>query len=245
MTQKEEVLIIGAGPGGLTAGMLLQHHGYQVKILEKAERVGGRNARIELGDFKFDTGPTFLMMKFILDEMFAAVGRRTEDYLQTVKLDPMYKLYFPEFNLDIRTDLREMKEDIARLFPGEEKGIDKFIEKETKRYERLLPCLQIPYSEPKSMISKHMPGLEDIDGMIEEELIISPQDWQNKYNVYFGATFNLAHSLDQMLYLRPRNKFEELENCYLVGGGTHPGSGLPTIYESARISVNLLTGLEI
>ncbi|MDD3524891.1 MAG: phytoene desaturase family protein, partial [Candidatus Cloacimonetes bacterium] len=96
-----------------------------------------------------------------------------------------------------------------------------------------------------SLISKHMPGLEDIDGMIEEELIISPQDWQNKYNVYFGATFNLAHSLDQMLYLRPRNKFEELENCYLVGGGTHPGSGLPTIYESARISVNLLTGLEI
>lgn len=95
------------------------------------------------------------------------------------------------------------------------------------------------------MISKHMPGLEDIDGMIEEELIIGPQDWQNKYNVYFGATFNLAHSLDQMLYLRPRNKFEELENCFLVGGGTHPGSGLPTIYESARISVNLLTGLEI
>ena len=95
------------------------------------------------------------------------------------------------------------------------------------------------------MISKHMPGLEDIDGMIEEELIISPQDWQNKYNVYLGATFNLAHSLDQMLYLRPRNKFEELENCFLVGGGTHPGSGLPTIYESARISVNLLTGLEI
>ncbi len=43
-----------------------------------------------------------------------------------------------------------------------------------------------------------------------------------------------------MLYLRPRNRFEELENCYLVGGGTHPGSGLPTIYESGRISANLI-----
>lgn len=39
-----------------------------------------------------------------------------------------------------------------------------------------------------------------------------------------GATFNLAHSLDQMLYFRPHNEFECVKNCYLVGGGTHPGS---------------------
>ncbi len=43
-----------------------------------------------------------------------------------------------------------------------------------------------------------------------------------------------------MLHLRPRNRFEDLEGCYLVGGGTHPGSGLPVIFESARISTRLL-----
>jgi phytoene desaturase len=43
-----------------------------------------------------------------------------------------------------------------------------------------------------------------------------------------------------MLYLRPHNQYQGFENCYLVGGGTHPGSGLPTIYESARISTNLI-----
>jgi len=59
--------------------------------------------------------------------------------------------------------------------------------------------------------------------------------------VYLGATFNLAHNLSQMLYFRPRNKFEELDNCWLTGGGTHPGSGLPTIYESARITSNLIS----
>jgi phytoene desaturase len=41
-------------------------------------------------------------------------------------------------------------------------------------------------------------------------------------------------------FWRPRNRFEELDNCYLAGGGTHPGSGLPTIFESARISANLI-----
>ena len=59
-------------------------------------------------------------------------------------------------------------------------------------------------------------------------------------NISFGATFNLAHDFLQMLYLRPRNRFEELENCYLTGGGTHPGSGLPVIYSSARITSDLL-----
>ena len=43
-----------------------------------------------------------------------------------------------------------------------------------------------------------------------------------------------------MLHLRPRNRFEDLESVYLVGGGTHPGSGLPVIYESARITSRLV-----
>jgi phytoene desaturase len=61
------------------------------------------------------------------------------------------------------------------------------------------------------------------------------------YNVFFGATFNLSHKLLQMLYFRPHNHLNSVRNCYLVGGGTHPGSGLPTIYESARITAKLIS----
>ena len=70
--------------------------------------------------------------------------------------------------------------------------------------------------------------------------MITPADWDKGYEIHLGATFNLAHSLSQMLHLRPRNRFEDLESVYLVGGGTHPGSGLPVIYESARITSRLL-----
>ena len=69
---------------------------------------------------------------------------------------------------------------------------------------------------------------------------MTPADWESKYNVYRGATFNLAHTWTQMLHMRPRNRFDELGGVYLVGGGTHPGSGLPVIYESARITSRLL-----
>ncbi len=79
-------------------------------------------------------------------------------------------------------------------------------------------------------------GLLDIEENIEEEIVINPEDWENDYNVYNGAVFNLAHNLNQMLWFRPHDQFEEIKNCFLVGGGTHPGSALSTAYESGRIT---------
>ncbi len=83
-------------------------------------------------------------------------------------------------------------------------------------------------------------GITNVEKRIRYEKIVTPADWENDYHVYRGATFNLAHTLGQMLHRRPRNRFEDLQSVYLVGGGTHPGSGLPVIYESARITSRLL-----
>ena len=83
-------------------------------------------------------------------------------------------------------------------------------------------------------------GLSDIRERIRYEHCITPADWQHEYAIYRGATFNLAHNLGQMLHRRPHNRFEDLESVYLGGGGTHPGSGLPVIYESSRITSKLL-----
>ncbi len=83
-------------------------------------------------------------------------------------------------------------------------------------------------------------GINDIEKRIRFERVVTPADWENNVDVYRGATFNLTHSFTQMLHLRPNNRFEEFDGMYLVGGGTHPGSGLPVIFESARISAKLL-----
>lgn len=83
-------------------------------------------------------------------------------------------------------------------------------------------------------------GYHDVASRIRYERVITPADWDHRYEIYRGATFNLSHTLDQMLHLRPQNRFEDLDRVYLVGGGTHPGSGLPVIFESARISARLL-----
>jgi phytoene desaturase len=85
-------------------------------------------------------------------------------------------------------------------------------------------------------------GIGDLEGRIRYEKVVTPQGWQDDYSVGFGATFNLAHDMRQMLCFRPGNRFAEVPGVYLVGGGTHPGSGLPVIYEGARITAGLVLG---
>ena len=82
-------------------------------------------------------------------------------------------------------------------------------------------------------------GFHGLKDHIVSQTIVTPDDWSSR-DIYKGAVFNLAHGLDQMLWRRPQNKFEELESLFLVGGGTHPGSGLPTILESGRISAKMI-----
>ena len=83
-------------------------------------------------------------------------------------------------------------------------------------------------------------GIADVERRIQTEKIMTPSGWSSEFNLYKGATFSMAHSLKQMLHLRPHNRFEDIGQMYLVGGGTHPGSGLPVIFESARITSRLL-----
>ena len=83
-------------------------------------------------------------------------------------------------------------------------------------------------------------GLNGLRDRIRFEKIVTPDDWRDDLGIYRGATFNLAHSLDQMLMFRPKNRFDGVRGVYLAGGATHPGSGLPVIYEGARITADLV-----
>lgn len=469
--------------------MLLAQRGFRVQVFEKHKVIGGRSAEVRLGRYRFDLGPTFLMMKFLLDELFTEGGRSSSDYLEFRRLDPMYALSFPGKTLLARSQAEEMKREIEKHFPGEGQNFDRFLSRESKRFEKLYRCLQKPYGTLTSLVSPTLlaavphiaagrslhdvlakyfrseelrlaftfqskylgmspwdcPGLftmipytehahgvyhvmgglcriadafakvareegaeiytnaevkrvlldgrracgieladgekfecdyvvinadfghamstlfdegglgrykpaalrkrrfscstfmmylgldreyasehhtiifsrdykqnlqaitrgqasfedmslyvrnsavtdgsaapaghsalyvlapvanntsgidwpeqkqmcreqvlkilrertpfGDVEPHIQAEKVLTPEDWEKDRSVFLGATFNMAHSWNQMLYLRPHNRFEQFSNCYLVGGGTHPGSGLPTIFESARISSNLI-----
>lgn len=485
-SDKKHILIIGAGPGGLSAGMTLINRGFRVTIVEKKHQVGGRNGELKLGDFSFDIGPTFLHQKFCLDEVFAEAGKRSEDYLDLIDLNPMSRLTWGDTSLQTYSDQEAMAAELDRVFPGSSDGFRRYMREQAVKFQKIYPCLQRPYQTLQSYLSPnllralpyvltnrsvhdvlggyfdderlklaftfqakylgmspwhcpalfsilsfteyrfgvyhvqgglnrishamadvfqelggeirlncpvkelHMRGktitgvelengeridadavvinadygdaatklfgkrsipvevmkqkqfscstfmlylgvdkvyenephhhvifaddykknvadiqserrvsddmsvyirnssitdphcapkgqsglyvlvptintrhgydwkankeafaekvldrieqktsMKDLRSHIVQRKIIAPDDWESN-SIFMGATFNLAHTLGQMLYMRPHNRFQGYHNCYLVGGGTHPGSGLPTIYESGRISANLV-----
>ncbi|NNE91784.1 MAG: phytoene desaturase [Verrucomicrobiales bacterium] len=492
VTEREssgKIAIIGGGPGGVASALLMASRGFEVHLFEKHGQLGGRTSCIEEKGYRFDVGPTFLMMKDILDRIFTEAGKKSEDYLDFIRLDPMYEIRFGDRKFRAFDKTEDTKAEIERLFPGQSAGMDRFLEREKARLKELLPALQRDFSSPAKMLSpsllsaiphlslgstvfenltkyfsdpdlallfsfqskylgmsawqcpgafamlsymehahgiyhtmgglseipasmgraaedcgakihlnrgvkqlvlegravkgveledgeifyadeviinadfahamhnlvptgaakKYTPekvdglkyscstfmmhvgldkiydlphhtiifakdykknvdeifdtglesedisfyvrnasvtdptlappgksslyilvptpnldgdidwdtarsryrklvidsmndrlGIDDFEDHIEVEKIYTPKTWQTELDIHKGATFNLSHCLSQMAFLRPRNKFDDFENCYLVGGGTHPGSGLPTIFESARISSNLI-----
>jgi phytoene desaturase len=152
----KKIAIIGAGPGGLTAGMILARHGYDVEIFEKEGHVGGRNASIKQDGYIFDTGPTFLMMNFVLEEVFGLAGRDVTLYLEQVKLDPMYRLAFSDIEISPSSDPEKMVQELARVFPGSETGYRKFLEMEKVRFDAMYPCLKVDYSSLSSLFSPNL-----------------------------------------------------------------------------------------
>jgi phytoene dehydrogenase-like protein len=79
-------------------------------------------------------------------------------------------------------------------------------------------------------------GVDDIEQNLKFEVVYSPKTWQNMYNLVHGAAFGLSHDFWQVGYLRPKNRHQQYRNLYFVGASTHPGTGLPIVLLSARLT---------
>jgi len=78
-------------------------------------------------------------------------------------------------------------------------------------------------------------GITDLEEHIKFEISLTPQYWQNRYNLTKGSAHGLSHDLLQMGYMRPSNRHKRYKNLYFVGASTHPGTGLPTVLVSAKL----------
>ena len=92
MNKKIKVIVIGAGIGGLATGLRLAKKGYEVTILEKNSKAGGRLNQIKKDGFTFDTGPSFFSMSFEFEEFARECGIQLP--FQFVELDPLYTVNF-------------------------------------------------------------------------------------------------------------------------------------------------------
>jgi phytoene desaturase len=79
-------------------------------------------------------------------------------------------------------------------------------------------------------------GVRDLPAHLKFEVCYGPHDWAARYNLAKGAAFGLSHNFWQVGYLRPHNRHPRYRNLYFVGSSTHPGTGLPMVLLSARLT---------
>ncbi|MCW5860067.1 MAG: phytoene desaturase [Caldilineales bacterium] len=117
------ITIIGAGIGGLAAAIRLAVAGRHVRLFEQHPAVGGKMAEISQAGYRWDTGPSVITMRPVLAELFALAGRRLEDYLTLLPVEPLTRYFYPDgVILDATRDLPAMLGQIARLDEGDVEG---------------------------------------------------------------------------------------------------------------------------
>lgn len=132
----KKVIIIGAGIGGLSAACRLAKAGFSVTVLEKNKTVGGKVNFIEVKDYKFDTGASLLTLPHILEELFRFCGKRIEDYLKLVKLDPICRYFWSDGStLDVFQDVSKTKSEIAKISPEDAENFERYIADAKEKYE--------------------------------------------------------------------------------------------------------------
>ena len=132
----KHVVIIGAGMGGLATALRLRHAGYEVTVLEKQARPGGRSNVIEEDGFRVDTGPTILVMKEAFEDTYRAIGQDLDARLDFVQLDPNYRIYYHDgTHLDLYSNMAQLAAEVEKIMPHGAERLFHFIGDSARKYE--------------------------------------------------------------------------------------------------------------
>jgi phytoene desaturase len=156
------VVIVGAGMGGLATAARLANAGYEVAVFEARPQVGGRIGELRRDGYRFDTGPTLLMMLEPLERLFADLNRRVEDYLDLALIDPSYRVYFGDGTVfDSTPNIARMVREIARkISPDEAPGYLRLMADLSAMYHAVVPAfVRRQYDSLADLFTPYQVGL--------------------------------------------------------------------------------------
>lgn len=120
---RRRAVVVGGGFGGMAAALRLRAQGFAVTLVDRQARLGGRAQVFERDGFRHDAGPTIITAPFLIDELFALFGRRREDYVHLVPLEPWYRFHFDDGEtFDYGGTIADTLAEINRIAPGDGDG---------------------------------------------------------------------------------------------------------------------------
>jgi phytoene desaturase len=121
-----DVVVIGAGGGGLSSAARLALQGMKVLVIEQHDKVGGYMTAFERDDYRFEVSlhaMDGLNEKGLNQRTFTTLG--IVDKVKVIKLDPAYTSVFPGITLDVPADPEEYLKVLQDTFPDEAEGMAK------------------------------------------------------------------------------------------------------------------------
>jgi phytoene desaturase len=157
-------LVVGAGLGGLAAGIRLAVRGYRVTIVDRLTQPGGRARVFEENGHTFDAGPTVITAPFLFEELWSLAGRDMADDVEIVPVSPFYRIRFDDgAQFDYTGDAAVMRREIERFSPSDVAGYERFLRKSEDIFEVGFSRLaHVPFGSPLDMarIAPAMAALE-------------------------------------------------------------------------------------
>ncbi len=167
----DEIVIVGAGLGGLSAAMHLAGSGRSVTVLERELIPGGRAGRISTttadGKYEFDTGPTVLTMPALIEDCFNALGEDMGTWLTLDPLDTLYRAFYPDGSvMDVYADTDRMAQEITAVIgPSEAAGYRKYVEFVSRLYRyEMADFIDRNIDSPVDLITGNLARLASIGG---------------------------------------------------------------------------------
>lgn len=159
------IIIIGAGIGGLSSAALLSRQGHEVTVFERNERVGGKLNERQAGGYRFDTGPSLLTMPGILKQLFESSGSRLQDHLELIPLDPLCRYEYADTTIfNCYHKLENTLNEIRRIAPQDVEAYREFLQYSKQLYERTADAFIFnPLADFRDLTSLNYPDLLRID----------------------------------------------------------------------------------
>lgn len=131
-----KAIIIGSGMGGLATALRLAYQGFDVSVFEKQSHPGGRSNLLADGGYRFDMGPTILVMKDAFESTYQAIGQDFNQRLDLVQLDPNYRVYYHDgTSLDLYSNMARLAQEVEKIEAGSAERLFRFIGESAHKYE--------------------------------------------------------------------------------------------------------------
>jgi phytoene desaturase len=173
----KKVVVIGSGFAGLSAACFMAKAGWKVQVVEKNNTPGGRARKFEADGFTFDMGPSWYWMPDVFERFFNQFGKKVGDYYKLLRLDPSYKVFWPDSQSEIPADYNELKQLFETIEPGSSKNLDAFLKEAAYKYE--IGINKLVFKPGKSLIE--FADKELIKGMFKLDVFTSMKKHVAKY----------------------------------------------------------------